>query len=183
LFPCCCRELIATCSMHRHRGACFVHSEKWHVRDDATRHWRDFDTCYLKPSRVAGSKKCFFVSCHINLILSLKRAHQKEKYCWNERGTSNQANVIILRPDWRITNWHRCFVTLQALILSQTLYLALLSLHWTTSLQIFSWNKSILGCFTNAMNTGPTGTKHICATRIANCLLARAVKVSLKVSS
>jgi hypothetical protein len=32
------------------------------------------------------------------------------------------------------------------------------------------------------MNTGPTGTKHICATRIANCL-ACAVKVTLKVSN
>jgi hypothetical protein len=73
-------------------------------------------------------------------------------------------------------------VTLQASILSQMLYLALIFLHWKTSLQIFSWNKSILGCFTNAMNTAPTGTKHICATRIANCL-ARAVKVALKVSN
>jgi hypothetical protein len=40
----------------------------------------------------------------------------------------------------------------------------------------------ILGCYTNAINTAPTGTKHICATRIANCL-ARAVKVALKVSN
>jgi hypothetical protein len=34
----------------------------------------------------------------------------------------------------------------------------------------------ILGCFTNAMNTGPTGTNHICSTRIANHLACTASK-------
>jgi hypothetical protein len=40
----------------------------------------------------------------------------------------------------------------------------------------------ILGYFTNPINTGPTGTKHICAIRITDCL-AHAVNVALKASN